>query len=227
MRSRSKVRLLRLQQTQDRLMLERLRSSRQRLTPHYLMNLVRLVRSSDDLKTEQIAMTLRESLAMSDRIGVTLAEEQRFVTSFLSLLSRAEGFRVVWDIDPAVRPDEQQIPGMCVQLAVENAVKYAYPPDYEGERLIRVVARHERQGGIEGLCLTIEDDGRGFGPHAPGTSLGIPILARTISLLNFYNRHALDMRIMDRAAFGDGHGVRVAYFFPVGTRFDLDGEAAS
>lgn len=224
MRSRSRVRQLRLEQTQDRLMLERLRSTRQRLTPHYLMNLARLLRNSDDHTTEQIAMTLRESLSMGDRIGVTLSEERRFVDAFLGLLSRAEGFRIDWDIAPDVHADEVCIPGMSVQLAVENAVKYAYPADYVGERLVRVSARREVRHGVPGLSLTVEDFGRGFGPHASSTSLGIPILTRTISLLNVHNRHQIDMRIVDKAstaADAADHGVLVAYFFPDGTRFDF------
>ncbi|MFY8106392.1 MAG: histidine kinase dimerization/phosphoacceptor domain -containing protein [Elstera sp.] len=85
--------------------------------------------------------------------------------------------------------------GIVVGELVTNAFKYAYGVGEGGD--IRIsVARTES----ETICLTVEDDGRGFDPLSPslGTGLGTKILAAMASSLKAdirYMEHKLGTRV--------------------------------
>lgn len=70
--------------------------------------------------------------------------------------------------------------GIIVGELVTNAFKYAYAPGAPGE--IRVCVTQNPPAQVH---LTVEDDGRGFDPHAParGTGLGSKILEAMASSL--------------------------------------------
>jgi LytS/YehU family sensor histidine kinase len=122
-----------------------------------------------------------------------------------------------------VKPNLIYIPGMSLQLPIENAVKHAYPDsaDFAPEdRTIRVdVTRAERHRHV-GTELVVEDDGVGLCPDSGLTfSNGYHILTETIRYLNTHNRILMELQLLDKATTRQGHGIRVTLFVPDGYRF--------
>lgn len=213
------------------LMQEKIRNMRSRLSPHFLMNMAKMLDTGTAAEevadapssAESIAMMLRESLEIGSRIAVGLDEEVAFVKKCLAVLPRMKEIGCEWHIDPAVDTSALHIPSMAIQLPIENAVKYAFPPEAAiANPTITVTARPaidaQRAAGVE---VIIEDNGVGmkrtaFSPH----SNGYAILTRTISCFNMRNAHAIDMKIHNKTG-GDGSGVRVTFFFPYDYKYDL------
>lgn len=80
------------------------------------------------------------------------------------------------------------IPAMCIQIPVENVVKYAFEDKSEDDLLEIIIKQDE---GF--LWINIIDNGKGFDSaymshiSESGTGSGLKILYKTIALLNTKN----------------------------------------
>ncbi len=90
--------------------------------------------------------------------------------------------------------------GIVVGELVTNAFKYAYGVGQNGDIRISIALTP-----TEMICLTVEDDGRGFDPQSPslGTGLGIKILTAMATSLKAIVQHPAQTR-----------GTRVLLEFP-------------
>jgi tetratricopeptide (TPR) repeat protein/two-component sensor histidine kinase len=217
-----RMRALERERLSNSLLLEKVRNLRQRLSPHYLMNLASLlgrteVHSSEDAIA--IASTLRHSLELSSRIVVTLSEELSFVEDYAKMLPRVGNIQIRREIDPDLDPDRVQILGMSLQMPLENAAKYAYPMDgeYIVDPVICIAAHRAKRGAHPGVEISVEDFGVGLPADTPlRKSQGYTVLLRTISYLNLHNSVPIDLQIRNKAVVGEGHGLKVTFFFPDG-----------
>ena len=202
---------------QESLMAERVRNLRARISPHYLMNVLRqmIADGQQDIPNEKVQLltqTLRSSLELSDHAVVCLKYEVDFVKDYLKLNPKRTSIEVEWQIDGLVDLWKTMVPSMIIQLPLENALKYAY--DSSGTVLVSI-QRSERNGA-EGVAIVIEDFGRGISSTSgQPKGLGLTILTRTISFINMYNNNdPLDMQVTDKGLRGQGQGVKVEFFIP-------------
>jgi hypothetical protein len=207
---------------------EQVRNLRLRLSPHYLMNLAHLLdqqqqsTSADAVDRDSaIALTLRRCMELSGHLAATLADEIAFVQDYVRLMPQSLGLDLQWQIAPDVDVEQVRIPGMSIQLPLENAVKHAYPDTqpWPAKRVEVKVSRSMRRHHA-GTEVIIEDYGIGLVP-ASGLdfSNGYTILTKTIAYLNQRNRVPIDWAVVDKKSQGLGRGLRVTFFIPDGYRF--------
>lgn len=170
----------------------RLNNARQRISPHFVFNVLNTrIGSASIGETDallRLAKLIRSSLDMTGKPFVTLREELDFITEYISLERAFIGddfeFRLT-------APDEKtqgevRLPAMFIQILVENAIKHG----------LKCVAGHKRlevsiacsDGGIN---IDVTDNGPGFDirHHDYGrTKNGLSIIRQTISIVNQENR---------------------------------------
>jgi signal transduction histidine kinase len=172
---------------QTRAELEALRA---RLNPHFLFNtlhsLLALVRhdpAAAEEALEQFGDLLRHVLRVQRETldEVTLAEEWRFVQSYLALERLRLGERLRLEADVAEEALECAVPAFCLQPLVENSIRHALAPRASGGRLgIRM-----RLDGPE-LELQVRDDGPGAVAEAveQGSGLGLRLIRKRLEALH-------------------------------------------
>lgn len=205
--------------------LDRLRAQ---LRPHFLFNTlniaVALVRREPAAAAQvliELSALLRRCL-VTDEGSVPLAEELGFCRSYLQIQRRRFGsrLRVAWRIDPSACRVE--IPALCLQPLVENAVVHGLGP---GRSLcIEVRARIV---GDRRLRVEVVDNGPGLSAHdrhrlqramgerSPGSSPGIG-LRTTTARLRLHAGPAARIRLLPTTAAG--HGLRVVVDLPASRR---------
>ncbi len=209
---------LEIARMQEMLMAEKVRNFRARITPHYMMNVLRQISGDKDEasrgeKIQLLTQTLRSCLELSDLAVVCLKREVDFVHDYLKLRPQKPEFTVSWQIDPEVDMWQTMVPSMIIQLPLENVLKYAY----EAGGPISICIHRVKRGESIGVQIVVEDFGRGLSSAQSlvPSGIGLTILTRTISFINMYNNaDPLDMLITDKSQRGMGQGVRVEFFIP-------------
>ncbi|MGZ3780179.1 MAG: sensor histidine kinase [Pseudobdellovibrionaceae bacterium] len=150
------------------------------MNPHLLFNALNTVASlvaTDPVKAEETIVTLSELyrgvLNSSKNMMHSLRSELDLCDSYLKIEKARFGDRIKAEtiIDYSVLVETIQVPSLCLQPLVENAVKHGISKRAEGGRVqIRVYC----VGDV--LNIEVEDDGIGFnedseGFHGTGTGL--------------------------------------------------------
>jgi tetratricopeptide (TPR) repeat protein len=227
-------RRLTYEQLSNSVLKERVLNLRMRLSPHYLMNLAHLLdeahcrqgdapRAADEVDESAVALTLRQSMELSNQLAAPLDEELSFLKDYQQLLPQSKVVEVRYHVDEAVDTRRVRIPGMSLQLPVENAVKHAYPPSQPWpERCIDVTICRTERARHAGVEIRVEDFGVGL-PEKTSQRFanGYHILTQTIAFLNSGNRVPLEMSLVDKArqSGGDAHGALFTLFVPDGFVF--------
>ncbi|MGM9695027.1 MAG: tetratricopeptide repeat protein [Alloprevotella sp.] len=176
---------------------------RNRVSPHYVFNALGTflpkVKSFPeiDVPMELLLDVLRGHLLASEQTAVKLDDELDLVKKFLALydLSHAAHPTVTWHVDEQLLGAEVMIPGMSIQIPVENALKHAFPtPSPENRIEVEVTKDGEM------LRLRISDNGQGFDPGRSiqsvyDTGMGLKLLHRTFGILNQYNSQQATLTI--------------------------------
>ena len=195
----------------------RLENIRNRLSPHFIFNVLNQemagLNDSERQNLSSLVKLMRRNLELAEHLCVTLAEELDFVRIFLELKQGSLGadFHPDISIDPAVCPDRVMLPSMLIQIPVENALKHALK-DKEGERRLWITVQR-RPGGID---IRITDNGGGFRPDSlnRGTGTGLKVIMQTIQILNQKNREAIDVSIRNVTLANGDTGCCVAFMLP-------------
>jgi tetratricopeptide (TPR) repeat protein len=178
----------------------RLQNIRNRISPHFMFNILNrhINRQVEPHKNEllyDLVSLLRKSLEMTEDITVTLSNEIDFVESYLKLENDklSHPLAVKWEIDSQLNTSSWWVPAMCIQIPVENALKYSVDDDKENHLIIRLY-----QTGNT-LQIQIIDNGPGYNPeltsNKPGTGTGLKVLYGTISILNKRNKNSISFNI--------------------------------
>jgi len=140
------------------------------MNPHFIFNALQTVRShihEDNLdearqNLTQFAKLMRTMLEMSRQEKITLEDELEFLQAYVDVEKLCHRLPVVFtmEVDASVEPFEIELPPMLVQPVLENAIKYGG----DGNE-IQVTMKIQHQHGL--LTVSIEDNGTGFGSHAP------------------------------------------------------------
>ena len=181
----------------------RLQNIRNRISPHFIFNILNREISSEEDKEKHKEMIglvnfLRRSLEITEQTAVTLEQELDFVRNYLQMEQRSLGdeFHVEWDIDSRVKLDKLYIPAMIMQIPVENALKHALRTK-EGEKRLNISISKQKVN----VQITIQDNGAGYHPEnvvtTRGTGTGLKVLYQTIDVLNSKNEEKISLHIED------------------------------
>ena len=126
-----KKRALLLARTHRTVSTLRLENNRNRLTPHFIFNVLNREMAERNVEEKQelssLVKLMRRNLELAEQLCVTLAEELDFVKTYINLERRSLGpdFHSELKIEKDVQPEQIRIPSMMIQIPVENAVKHA------------------------------------------------------------------------------------------------------
>ena len=198
-----------------------------RISPHYTLNVLNAImpafRQYDDLshKLRLFVKVLRSNLLASDKVAVTLEEELELVKDFVALRKETnpDTPRVEWRVDERV-DESVMVPSMCIQIPVENALKYAFDGmETPGEIVVSI------NDSGKGVLVSIRDNGVGYNPGAynnseRGTGNGLKMLFRTVEMLNARNTEKMRFDISNLSATGES-GTLVTIYVPYRYQFNL------
>jgi signal transduction histidine kinase len=163
-----------LARVSEQLAQARLAQLQAQLHPHFLFNALNLVSSvmHEDVERAdrilaELADLLRLSLGAGRRTMHGVAEELRWVESFLSIMRQRFGERLVATIRVEPEAAACAMPALLLVAPVENAVKHGVARA-SGATEVRVLAR--RAGGR--LEIAVVDTGDG-GPAPEGDGIGL------------------------------------------------------
>lgn len=195
----------------------RLENIRNRLSPHFIFNVLNqeVVNRKEEEKQELVSLVklMRRNLELAEQLCVTLAEELDFVKTYIDLERRSLGatFHPVIEIAGDVLPEQVWLPSMMIQIPVENSVKHALRGK-EGERNLWIAA-DRRKGGVR---IRITDNGGGYHPESRnrGTGTGMKVIMQTIQILNMKNQAAIDISVHNVTLPSGETGCEVTFLLP-------------
>jgi two-component system, LytTR family, sensor kinase len=187
---------------------------RAQISPHFIYNALTaiesFVRSDPDRArdllvgfAEFIRWTFREHSQYS-----TLAEELRFVDTYLELERARFGDRLAVSLRVAPEVLSVRVPSLVLQPLVENAVRHGLER-ITGTARLRISAV---DGGHEAI-VTVEDHGVGVDPAYLGDVLAGLAGGESVGLRN------VDERL--RTTFGDDHGLTIETAVGAGTKVTM------
>lgn len=209
---------LRKRKTQEQMRLMQLKLSvvRNRISPHFVFNVLNNKISSADTaeaaELHDLARLIRTNLDMSCQAATTLADELAFVERYV----RVERFMLGSDFDFRLDTPEGfdlaqvRVPSMFVQLLVENALKHGLR-GWEGHKSLTVAVTRD---GTDTL-VTVTDNGPGLRPGALRQKTGLAIITQTLAVINVRNRRKMRFDLANVTA-PDGRvaGCRAALRIP-------------
>ncbi len=182
----------RKKQTQQELDLMKLRllGVRQRISPHFVFNVLNhrigTATPSEERELMKLVKLIRENLDMTNDVLISLSEELHFVRDYVALEQELmENLVYTVDVDTKLKIDELSIPSMFVQILAENAIKHGLKGLMGEKKLnIKVVPKKET------FLVIVTDNGRGLEKRATkGTTTGngLAIIRQTIEIFNTHN----------------------------------------
>lgn len=174
---------------QLRMMNLKLDNVRNRISPHFMFNVLnnRIIKSDVKESNEltELAQLIRANLDMSSTLGVELQKELEFVQQYIRVESYLMGddFHFNIDIAPDVDASSVRIPSMFIQILTENAIKHALR-NKEGIKLLSITVRREQHNTV----IRVTDNGPGFNPATLRRKTGMNIISQTIAVINVRNK---------------------------------------
>ncbi len=179
-----------LQTRYDMLQL-RLLNTRQRISPHFIFNMLNVhIAKLGPKEGEQLTMLahlLRANLDLTQKTFVTLTEELEFVERYVELERQMSGMDFDFEIDAPDKQllEETMLPSMMIQIIAENAILHGLKKK-EGEK--RLCIKVEDLGAE--VRISVCDNGPGFdirSDYGERTHTGLNIIRSTVSTLNMEN----------------------------------------
>lgn len=207
----------------------KLLSTRNRISPHFIFNVLNHHISTTDKKDAgelmALAKLIRANLNMSGKFYVSMKEELEFVNYYISVVRPSLGDDFVFSIDA---PEDEVLegiscPSMFVQILVENAIKHGLKIKSGEKKLHISVERGDR-------CCTVSvaDNGPGFdirriNPNSTGT--GLNVMRTSISIINSLNKRKITLAINNtKAADGTITGCTTSLVLPDGLKQHYDNQ---
>lgn len=181
---------------QLRMMNLKLDNIRNRISPHFMFNVLnnRIIKSDIKESNEltELAQLIRANLDMSSTLGVELQKELEFVQQYVRVESYLMGddFHFNIDIAPDVDASSVRIPSMFIQILTENAIKHALR-NKGGIKLLSITVRREQHNTV----IRVTDNGPGFNPATLRRKTGMNIISQTIAVINVRNKDKIRFAI--------------------------------
>lgn len=187
-------------QNQVNIMNLKLNNVRNRISPHFMFNVLnnKIVNSGEKEASElmELARLIRTNLDMSSQPYIMLDKELEFVQQYIRVERYLLGDDFKFNIDVADNVDiaKVKIPSMFLQILTENAIVHGLK-GMEGEKRLRIYIARENNLTI----ISVEDNGPGFNARRAlkkGTGLGI--ISQTIAVTNERNKQKMRFEISNR-----------------------------
>lgn len=190
----------------------RLENTRNRISPHFIFNVLnnRIYTAGQKEKDElmSLAKLIRKSLDISRDTFISLNEELDFVKNYIEVQSYIlrPDFKFTLNIQPGI--ENIIIPSMSIQILAENAIKHGLKGLERQQNLTITVIKEN-----DITTITVEDNGRGFdSTKGSGNGLGMNIIRQTIAAVNKRSKKAkMDMDVHNiKDNEGNVSGCRIA-----------------
>jgi two-component system LytT family sensor kinase len=187
---------------------------RAQISPHFIYNALTAIESfirSDPERARDLLVGFAEFIRWAFREHsqyATLAEELRFVDTYLELERARFGDRLAVSLRVAPEVLPVRVPSLVLQPLVENAIRHGLE-QYPGPAQLRISAI---DGGHEAI-VTVEDHGVGVDPARLADVLAGRSGSQSVGLRN------VDERL--RATFGDDHGLTIETGVGAGTKVTM------
>lgn len=208
----------RKQYAQDkmRIMQLRLASVRNRISPHFVFNVLngKILKSNEQDANELLDLTklIRANLDLSCRLDVTLREELDFVERYVHVEKQMVGDDFEFRIDQAkaVDADRVRIPSMFVQILVENAFVHGLK-GWDGHKSIHIeIDKKEKATNIK-----VKDNGPGFDIRSVGKKrTGLSVITQTIAIVNERNKSKMTFSLSNEQKCGKNVGCVATIVIP-------------
>lgn len=177
-------------QDKMRIMQWKLASVRNRISPHFVFNVLngKILKSNEQEANELLDLTklIRANLDLSCQLEVSLRKELDFVKRYAQVEKQAMGddFEFAVEIADGIDIDKVRIPSMFVQILVENAFVHGLK-GWEGHKAIHIGI--DREGNA--TSIKVRDNGPGFDIRCMGKKrTGLNIITQTIAIVNERNK---------------------------------------
>ncbi|MBV9383668.1 MAG: histidine kinase [Streptosporangiaceae bacterium] len=187
---------------------------RAQISPHFIYNALTAIESfvrSDPERARDLLVGFAEFIRWAFREHsqyATLAEELRFVDTYLELERARFGDRLAVSLRVAPEVLPVRVPSLVLQPLVENAVRHGLE-QVSGTARLQISAV---DGGHEAV-VTVEDDGVGVDPRQLADLLAGRLGGQSVGLRN------VDERL--RATFGKDHGLTIETGIGAGTKVTM------
>jgi len=170
----------------------RLMNARQRISPHFVFNVLNsCMTRNDNTENDRLLMLsklIRSNLDLTSQEQITLAEELDFVRQYVEIERTLIGDDFTFTIEAPARERLKQVvlPSMLVQIMTENAIVHAIK-GREGDKQLHIVVEQDgRQTRI-----SVIDNGPGFDIRKANerSRTGLSIIRTTIAAVNQHSRH--------------------------------------
>ena len=205
----------------DSLYAMRLANIRNRISPHFVFNILNRELKGSNPGIENLVQLLRANLQLCDRYTVSLSEELNFVDTYITAESPALGSSFTYSkhIDPDIDTDSIIIPSMMVQIFVENAVKHGLR-GYEGKKYLDIAVSNHN--GFTKISIENEGNPNTRADASSNTGTGMKVVMQTINLLNERNEQKIDLNIHQHTA-PDGTSAIYTVSIMIPHNFDFSG----
>ena len=174
----------------------RLENARQRISPHFVFNVLnQQIGNHDDNDNTlvEISKLIRYNLELMGKSYIPLTEEMEFVDHYISIQKKLIGntMHYIKDIKGDIK--HTIVPAMIVQILVENSVKHELKA-IEGEKNLTIAIWDNN----ETTSITVEDNGPGFNCcqySESSTSTGLKVVRQIIALTNSNNKEKIGFAI--------------------------------
>ena len=212
---------------QNQLIRLKMENIRNRLSPHFLLNLLNqeiqtVEQENQRNKLYLFARLLRRNLEISEQSRITLTEELDFVDSYIQLEQPTLGgeFQYKIEKESSLDPDLLFVPPMLIQIPVENAIKHGLRSS-SGVKELTIGIKKQK----DGIQITVDDSGIGFTPGSTsptsGTGTGNKIIYQTIELLNSKNKEKIEISIVNKETI-QSRGTLVTIYIPNNYSFNYE-----
>jgi hypothetical protein len=148
----------------------RLLALQAQINPHFLLNTLNAIASLVQLGERDRAFDaigrlgelLRMALRGGEELSVPLADEMRFLQSFLRLCKLRFESQFEYGVSMPESLGDRRVPALIVQPLIENSIRHGM----DSSRPLSVDVRVYAQGA--GLVIEVEDNGRGLGSDFGG-----------------------------------------------------------
>ncbi len=207
-------------QARLRIMQQRLESVRNRISPHFVFNVLndRIIRSDDKERDEllHLAKLIRANLDLACRQKISLREELDFVNRYVEVEKNTldDDFSFEVKVADGVNVDEVYMPSMFVQILVENAFVHGLKGRV-GNKSIRIQVTREGHATSILVC----DNGPGFDIRSVGKKrTGLNVICQTIAVLNERNRDKMKFSVRNIEEQGVVRGCAATIVIPDGIK---------
>jgi two-component system LytT family sensor kinase len=206
--------LAELDASRTRTMQAQLNFLRAQISPHFIYNALTAIESyvrSDPERARDLLVRFAEFIRWTFREHsqyATLAEELRFVDTYLELERARFGDRLEVSLRVAPEVLPVKVPSLVLQPLVENAIRHGLE-QFAGTTQLHITAQDVGHEAI----VTVEDAGAGVDPQQLADVLAGRRGSDSVGLRN------VDERL--RATFGAGHGLTIETEVGAGTKVTM------